>query len=156
MLQPKVTAGRRVGVGEDDSAVRLFVVFGVDFEAVCQRYCFAFDVVEATVHGVEAVSYVREQDGLTVLEQCVKYVCQDFIGAITQKDLFGLYAVIAGDGLAQAFAFGIRVQTQAVIELSLDGLDYLWRWAKWVFVGVQLYQVGHFGLFAWYIRNQAL
>ena len=61
-----------------------------------------------------------------MLEQAKEDVGQDFIGAVAEEDLFRLYLVVSRNGLAQAFAFRIGIEAQAVVQFGLDGFDDFW------------------------------
>ena len=109
LIQRQVTPSRRIGIGKDDSAVRLLVVTGIDFKAVGQRYSLALNVVETAIHRIKTVGNIRVQHGLTVLEKTVKDVYQHLVGAVTEENLLALHTIVIGDGAFQGLAFRVRV-----------------------------------------------
>ena len=109
LVQRQVAPSGRIGIGKDDSAVRLLIVFRIDFKAVGQRYRFALDVVEAAIHRIKAVGDIWVQHWLAMLKQTVEDVCQHFVGAVTEENLLTLHAIVIRDGAFQGLTLGVRI-----------------------------------------------
>src|SRR5690554_5767877 len=157
VLQAQVATSRRVRVREDDATVGAFVVFRVDLEAVGERNDVTFDLVQAAVHGIEAVGDVWKQDRFIVFQQTLKNVRKNFVRAVADEHLLCINRkinVVVGDRFFQRLAFRVRIQAQVVVQLFLNRFDHLRRRTKRIFIGVQLHQISHFWLFARYIRLQ--
>ena len=91
-----------------------------------------------------------------MLKQAMKNVRQHFIRAVTHKHLSTGDTVIVGNFSFQRICIGRGIETQAVIQLSLNGLGHAGRRTIGVFVGIELDQVFDFRLLTRNIRHQLL
>jgi len=161
--QRQQAAGRGVGVREDRRAKVCSaageVVVDADLELVRQGYGFEVDPVQPAVNRIETVGDVRKEQRLVVLEQSLEGVGQDLVRTVADEDPFRRNAEMAGNGCFELASGRVRIELQAVgvlVQLGKDRIPHFGARRVGVFVGVELDQIGEFGLLAGNIWGQVV
>ena len=90
-----------------------------------------------------------------MLQQCHKGVRQYFVRAVADKHLIGGDSMERGNTRAQPIRARIRIQPQGLGSLCAHRLQYLRTRSVGILIGVELDQIGQFGLLARHVGRQA-
>ena len=114
------------------------------------------DIEQPAIDRVEAVGDVGEQQRRVMLEQRAEGVRQHLVRAVADEDLFGPHLVVVGQRRPQRGGLRVRIEAQRVGRLGADRFQRARGRTKRAFIGVELDQLRHAGLFARHIGLQVV
>src|SRR5258708_32934750 len=91
-----------------------------------------------------------------MLQRSREDVGRPLVRAVADEHMFGAHVVVGRQSSAQRASLWVRIETQRISRLAANSLQHAWGRTKWTFIGVELDQLHHVGLFAWYIGLQVM
>ena len=94
-------AGRSVGIREDDTAVRLFIIFRMDMPVFIQCTGAIWNPVQICPYIIKGIGDVREQNRLTTVKESHKGHRQYIVRTDSHEYLLRFYIIICCQGIHQ-------------------------------------------------------